>query len=68
MLNSLATTVATPVKKPGRKAPSRMSASTGSGTTFIVCGCGYSSASAGANTWATPAACMRAQSASIVRG
>ena len=40
LMNSFSTTVQTPTKKPGRKAPSSTSASAGSGCTFTVWGSG----------------------------
>jgi len=67
-LNSFITTVQTPVKKPGRNAPSRMSASAGSGCTLNSCGSGYRSFSRGANRMSQPASCSWAQSLSQVRG
>ncbi len=67
MLNSLATTVATPAKWVGRDAPSMVAASSGT-ITDVAVGRGYISSTDGVNSTSTPAASDRAESAGRSRG
>ena len=74
MWNSLATTVSTPAKCPGRIAPSHRASSASSpgrgptGVTATTGGDGYMSAADGANTMSTSCAAASAASLSSVRG
>ena len=65
--SSLSTTVSTPVKNPGRDAPSSRCPA-GPGSTVICCGSGYICAGSGVNTSAAPSSAHTARSSASGRG